>query len=428
MNITSKDLGQRQLELTIEVAVADLEPQLKKAADRLSQKSKIDGFRAGKVPYEMVRSRLGDMAIYQEALEDVLQATFWQAISEQKLVTIGQPKIEVQKMAPNNPLVYTAIVALMPEVKLGSWQTLRFEPTETKITAEEVEKVINDLASMQATELIVLRPAQMRDKAEVDFEVLIDKVVIEGGSGKKYPLILGSNSMIPGFEEQIIGMKAGENKTFNLRFPKEYFQSNLADKEAEFKVSLNNVYQRTLPQIDDAWAEKMSGKKLPELKQNIEENIFTEKNERAELDLEQKILERIIADSTWSELPEILLTSEAERMLHELKHGIEAKHMKWDEYLQNLKRSEDDILKDFKPQAERRIKGALILQQIAKEEKIIVTPEEIEAEIKRQEPQYAGNANALQELHSPRYRNYVGTILFNRKTIGKIRETVIKAK
>ena len=199
MKIEKKDLGKNQVELTIEVPVEELKNHLEKAAQKLSKKSKIPGFRPGKAPYDLVKARVGEMAIYQEALELIVNATLYQVVMQEKLITVGQPEIKIEKLAPGNPIIYKAIVSLLPEISLGNWQTKKIDKKIVKAEEEEINQTLKQLQEMRAQETLADRVANQGDKMEVDFEVSINKVVIEGGTSKKYPIILGENRMIPGF-------------------------------------------------------------------------------------------------------------------------------------------------------------------------------------------------------------------------------------
>src|SRR3989344_1563992 len=338
MKVTKKDLGKKQLELTIEVDLPDFEKQLQKAAERLSQKNSIEGFRPGKAPFEVIRHRLGEMAIYQEALPEIVESSYAQVVQQEKLETVSQPEVSIVKLAPGNPVVYTAKVALLPEVKVGDWRSVKSEKPTVVVTDEDVEKVIKDLASMQASETLVERAAQENDKVIVDFEISIDKVLIEGGSGKSYPLVIGSQVMVPGFEDQLIGLKAGEQKKFSLKFPADYFQTSLANKQAEFNVSLKTVLERNLPELDDSFAQKFQSPSLTSLKAQIKDNLRLERQEKINNDWERDTLRAIEAKRDFSDLPEVLDKNEINKMIQELRHGIETKGLAWANYLQNIKK------------------------------------------------------------------------------------------
>jgi len=426
MKVERKELGKKLVELTVELANSEITGQLQKAAERISQKNKIEGFRPGKAPYDIIKARFGEMAIYQEALQDILQDSFWKAVQQEKLTTVGQPEINVTKMAPDNDFVYSAKVALLPDVTLGQWTDIKVDEPEVMVVDEDVEKVIKDFSSMQAVETAVDRPAKENDKVEVDFEVYVDKVMLEGGSGKSYPLVIGSQAMIPGFEDQLIGLKAGEKKKFKLKFPDKYFQNHLSGKEAEFSVEVKSVLDRQMPKIDDDWAKKLGAPDLAGLKNQLLDNLKAERQQKATMDWERQAIEAIVAKSQFSDLPDVLVDSEVEKMKHELRHGIENQGMKWDKYLENLKKSEQQLIAEFRPQANERIKAALVLRKLAEENKLTAEPGEVDEEIKKQEELYGSNPQAMQNIHNPGYRQHLENVIINRKVVKTIKERIGK--
>ena len=428
MTVQEKKLDHGQLELTIELAVDELVPYIEQAAKRLSDKTSIPGFRPGKAPLEMVKSHVGEMTIWQEAAQLAVPKVVHNVIVDKKINTVGQPQIMLDKLAPNNPLVFTAIVALMPEVTLGKWQSLKLMPEEVTVTDDEVNKVVLDFASWQATETVVDRPAQMGDKIEADFEVLIDGVVIEGGKASKYPLVLGAGTMIPGMEEQFVGLKAGEEKEFDLTFPKEYHQASLTGKQAHFKIKIISVMQRTMPVVNDEWAQKIVNKTLFEWRQELREGIKADKETEKSREWENSVMEQIIAVSTFGDIPKVLLDNEISKMLHELQHSVEQKRMKWDDYLSSMKKTEEQMKQEFEPTAINRVKAALVMRQIAKESEMKLTVEEMEQDIAAQEQQYQGNEQALEVVRSSEYREYMESVLINRKVMQLIRDTIVGKK
>jgi len=260
MKVDKKDLGKSQVELSIEVPLEEFDEHLKKAATRLGQKSTIPGFRPGKAPYEKIKAKVGEMNIYQEALSDIINHSFFQAVTQEKLITIGEPDIKIEKLAPGNPVVYIATVMLLPKVTLGNWQEKEIKTTEVKISQEDTNKTMDELKRMRAKEVLVDRVAQMGDKVVMDFEVSMNKVVLEGGVSYKHPLVLGEGRMVPGFEEKLVGAKAGDELEFDLTFPENYYQASLAKKEAHFKIKVLEVFERTLPELNDELAKEFEGK------------------------------------------------------------------------------------------------------------------------------------------------------------------------
>jgi trigger factor len=426
MQITKKDLPQSKVELTIELSVEETQPFLLKAAQNVSQRISIPGFRPGKAPYDRVKQAFGEGALYQEALQTIVSGTYWKALEQENVATVGQPDIQVEKLAPGNPVIYKATATLMPTVTIGDISKIKQQKVVAEVKEEDLDKVLNDFASWRATETAVERAAADKDKVTVDFEVMVDNVVIEGGKADNYPITIGSGAMIPGMEEQLIGMKAGETKEFDLSFPKEYFQANLAGKLAHFKVTLKQVMERKLAEINDEWAQELSGKPLAEWRAELRAGMQEDKQTEAEREWETATIEKIIEASTFSELPELLVKNETGKMLEELRHNVSSRQMKWEDYLSNMKKTEEQLVTDFIPQAEKRVKAALLLRQIAKDQKVTVTPEAIDEELAKQKVQYAGNKQAEEVLASHDYRHYVENTLINGKVMDWIGEQVGK--
>lgn len=426
MQITKKDLDKSQIELTIEVSLDEIKPHLDKAATQLAAKNKIPGFRPGKAPYDLVKNKFGEMAILQAAVDSVVSETYFKAVTREKIQTVGQPQINVEKIAPNNPIVYKAIVALVPKITLGNWQSLSVKKQTIKATDEDIDKTIKQLQSMNVKEKVVDRAIKKGDKAEIDFEVSINKAVIEGGKHHKYPIVIGEGNMIPGFEDELTGMKKDEEKKFSLKFPDKYFQENLAGKEHDFRVKVIEVYERDLPKLDDAFAKTIGFENLEKFKQQLTDNITQDKSTKEKQRVEAEAIKEIIKTSEIADIPQILIHNEVHKMLHELEHSIMQQGMDMAGYLKSIKKTKEDLQKDFEPQALERIKGALILRQIAEEEKIKTEDKEIDEELKKQEEMYKDNPQAMQNIKRPEYRTYLQNLLTNQAVIKFINEKIIK--
>jgi len=418
MKVDIKKLPKSEAELTVEVSNYELKPFLTNAAARMSKGMKISGFRPGKAPYDIVKKQVGEAQIYQEAVEDVVKKTFPKAVLDHKLKTVGQPKIEIEKLAPGNPLVYKAKVALLPDITLGDYKNVKAKKEEVKLEKKEIDEALKKLQQMRGKEISVDRAAKKGDKVEVDFDVYVDKVPIEGGSSKKHPLVIGQNSFIPGFEENLIGLTKNKVKEFKLRFPKDYHKKDLAGKEAEFKVKMQAVYKIELPKLNDEFAKTLGKfKNFAELQKNIEENLKKEKKAQAERKFESKILKDIIKNSKFAEIPDLLINSELDKMLKEMEQNIARQGLKFDDYLKSIKKSKEDLKKELKPQAEQRIKTALVMQHIAQKENIEASDKEVEEEIKKAKEQYKDNQEVVKQLESPEYKMYLKNFLTSKKTM-----------
>ena len=420
MKVDKKELPKKQIELLVELSPEELKPYIDEAAKKISEDANIPGFRKGKVPFDVLKQNVGEATIYEEVFYQAVNKTLPQIIIDEKIDFIGQPKVDAEKIAPGNPLIYKAVVTLMPDVKLGDYKTLKSKKKEVKPEKEKIETTFEDLKKMQAKEKVVLREAKNDDKVEVDFEIKMAGVPIEGGSGKNTPIILGEKKFIPGFEEAMLGMKAGDEKDFKVTFPQDYFQKNLAGKEHDAHIKVLNIYERSLPEIDDEFAKAMNFKDVKEMKAKIEENITAEVQQKENERFELAILEEIMEKSEFDEFSDDLINAEVDKMMHELKHQVEDSGGKFDDYLKNLKKTEEEVKKGFKPKAEKRLKTALISREVARAEKIKVEDKEIDAELEKIKQAYGQMPEMQKQFEAPEYRNYVGNMLTNRKVFEKL--------
>ncbi len=424
MNVTVESQPKSELKLTIELSVEEMQPHLQKAAESLSSEYKIQGFRPGKASLGIVIQKLGAAVVWEAAAEFAVRKSFVQAVMDHKLQTIGTPHVHIQKLAADNPFVFTAEIAVLPEITLGAYQQLRVKKPTAKVTPAETDKALADLREMFATEAQVDRAAQMGDKVEVDFDLHIDQVLVEGGSSKQHPIKLGSKNFIPGFEDQLVGMKKDERKTFSLPFPKDYHNQQVAGKNGEFSVTMKSVFNVTTPDMNDEFAQR-AGKfqNVAELRAQLEKNLLDEATEKLDATYEREVVDALIAKSKFGELPEVLVTNEVEKMLHELEDQVTQQGgVKFEDYLKGLKKTVDELKKDFRPKAEQRVKAALLIRQVAKQEKIEAEPGEIETEVKQTLKLYQGQPDILKRIDSDDYRDYVRSLIINRKVVQKLKD------
>lgn len=424
MNVSAESQPKSQMKLTVTLSVDDMQPYLQKAAEELSKEYKIEGFRPGKASLGIVVQKLGATAVWEAAAEHAVRKSFVNAILERNIQTIGRPHIHVQKLAPDNEFVYTAEIAIVPEVKLADYQALRVKKPESKVSAEETDKAMEELRDMMATETVVDRAAQTGDKVEVDFDLHIDHVAVEGGSSKQHPIRIGSKQFIPGFEENLVGMKKDEQKTFSLPFPKDYHNKDLAGKSGDFSVTMKSVFEVKKPELNDDFAKKAGRfQTVAELRAQLEKNLLSEATDKADAAYEREVIDALIAKSTFGELPAVLVENELEKMIHELQEQVmQQGGLKFEDYLKGLKKSVDDLKKEFRPQAERRVKAALLIRQVAKQEKIEATKDEVESEVQQTLTMYQGNDEILKQINTEDYRDYVRSIIVNRHVLQKLKD------
>ena len=429
MKVERKNITANRVELTIEVDAEAMTGFSKRAALKISESTKIEGFRPGKAPYEMVRARVGDMVILEEAARIAVGKTIDQAITEQiPEEWVGQPEITISKIAPDNPLEYRALLTLLPSVELGAYKDLNLSPEEVKVSDEEVEKMIDQLRDVRVKEVVVDRVSEAGDKVVADVNLFLDKVPVEGGQARETAVVLGKDYFVPGFDEKVTGMKASEEREFFITYPADHHQKMLAGKKVEFTVKVKQVYSRELPEVNDEFAAAFGLKNADELRKNIRESIEHEKKGEAANVFERKMLEKIIGDSTIGELPDSLIDQEVRTMMHELEHNITRSGGKFEEYISSIGKTSAQLMTELRPQSIERVKAALVLRQIIKVENIEVPEKDVDEEIDKLKKQYSQDAKAIESLSTPAYRRHVMSLQLNRIILEKLKEWNTKQK
>lgn len=425
MNITKEEQEKSQMALTIEVSAEEFAPFIERAGKKISEQMDIPGFRKGQAPLDVIQKKVGEMTVLQEAAQLAVEKYLPEAILKEDLQTVGQPAINVEKLAPGNPFVFTASVPLMPEVTIGDISAISVEKDPIEVTDAEIEKVIENLRTMRAKEVLADREAKNGDKVDLSFNVYLDKVPVDGGSAPSYPLVLGEGQMIPGFEEKVVGMKKDEEKEFELPFPEDYHNKQLAGKTAEFKVKVNAVFDRVLPEMDEAFFQELGEfESLGGMKDEIEKNIHEEKQQKVENKFERELVEQLIDHSTFGDIPEVMVNQETQQMMAELEQNIGRQGLKFDDYLLHLKKDRGQLMLDFAPDAMKRIKSALAIRALAKSENVQPSTEEVNEELAKMKKVYEVNPQMMAQLDSPAYREYLETINRNKKTLEWLKEKV----
>ena len=428
MKVEKKDLEKSQVELNVELSLEEFKPYIEKGAIKVSKDVKIDGFRQGKVPYEMLKQKIGEMTILEEAARMAINDTLNEAIKEKvKAQPVGNPKVDITKLAPDNPLGYKVVLALLPKVELKSYKDLKIKKRTVEIKEKDVETMINNLQEMRAQEVTVDREIKMDDKVIVDIQMFLDKVPVESGQSKDTAAIIGKDYIVPGFDKKLIGAKKNDVREFSLPYPKDFHMQNLAGKMVEFKVTIKDVFNREVPALDDKFALGFGVKKIAELRDNIKKSIVDEKTREAKQANEQEMLEKLIEKNSFGDIPEMLVEHETHTMLHELEHSVTERGGKFEEYLQSINKTRDQLTLDLLPDAVKRVKTSLLNRAVAKAEKISAKESEIDEHIKAMEKQYSQNKapdskEILERLKTPEYRAYVNNIFTSKKVIDKLAE------
>lgn len=429
MNHTMKKLPQSQAEIVVTVTPDEYKKHMEKAAQRITERSAIKGFRNGKAPYETVKKEFGEMNILNEALESIVQESFYNAVKAEGLDTIGMPQITVEKMAPGNDVEYKAVVALLPKVTLPEISKIKIAKKAKEIKKEHIDEVLANLSKMQAREVIKNDAASGDDMVEIDMDLKKDGVPVEGGQAKGYKVYLNEKEYhIPGFNDHLVGVKIGDEKIFSLPFPENYHNKMLAGNMGEFSVKVKGVYTREFPTLDDEFAKTLGQENLAKLEERIKENLELEAGQKADKQAEIEIFDTIIEKSTFDEIPEVLIDAERRKMFYELKQDLERNGIEIERYLNDIKKTEKELFEDFKEQATKRAKASLVSRQIAKEKEIVVTDEEVEKELEMLKSVYQNDPDAAENLKRPEVKDTIRTIEQNKKVVAWLKETVLEGE
>ncbi|MCR4313862.1 MAG: trigger factor [Candidatus Uhrbacteria bacterium] len=354
--------------------------------------------------------------------------SFVSAILENNIDTVGSPKIDVEKLAPGNDIVFTAEVVLMPHAKsLPDFERLSVKVQNPHVEEKEIEMALRDLQRMRTSEVraTVDEAVKMGDKVVISMNMKLEGVPVEGGQSPNHAVYLNEEYYIPGFKEKLDGMKEGEKKTFSLVFPKEHVQTMVAGKDVEFDVELKELFHLQPPVLDNAFAVALGMKEMSGLRDVIKKNLLDEKEHEARTKEEKEMLELVAGKTQFEDIPDLLINEEINKMILELQRAVEAQGLEFDTYVKNLGKTLTSMKLDFTPQALMRVKVAIMMRGVAKEAGIEVTDKELDEELDRAAEAYE-DKETKEKVYSPQYRDYMEQILKNRKVIEHLRKTIIK--
>jgi len=428
MEINQQKLEKSQVKITVTLPWGDVEKYQEQGAQELAKKVKIEGFRPGKVPMDVLKQKVGEMAILEEAAYIAINKTMVEAIEKAlpEDQAIGQPKVNINKLASGSDLEYQIEIALLPKTEVGKYKDLGVEREKVEIDDKEMDRTLEQLANMRTQEKIVEREVKDGDKVLTDIEMFQDNVPVEGGQSQDAPIIMGQDAFIPGLDDKLKGAKKNDIKEFTLPFPPNHHQKNLAGQQVDFKVKVKDVYERQVPEINDEFAQGFQFKDLKDLKDNLGQNIKAEKEQKNEQKTEIKILEEIIKETKFDEIPDVLIANETNNMMAEIKQSVEKQGGKFEDYLQSLGKNEEQIKTDLLPEATKRVKIALIIKEISKKEDIEATDKEVADKVDEIKKQHADNKEVQEMVKSEEYANYVKNLLTNQKVVAKLKEWNIK--
>ena len=399
MSFTVENLEKNMAKLTIEVSAEDFEKALQKAYEKNKNKIAVNGFRKGKVPRAVIEKVYGAGVFYEDAANILIPEEYSKAAEESKLDIVSQPEIDVTQIEKGKSFIFTAEVALKPEVTLGEYLGVEIEKTDAKVTADDVKAELEKVREQNARLVdVTSRGVKDKDQAVIDFEGFVDGVPFEGGKGTDYPLTIGSHSFIDNFEEQLIGAKIGKEVEVNVTFPENYQAAELAGKPATFKVTVKTIKVKELPKLDDDFAKDVSEfDTLADYKADIKKNLTEKKKEEAKREKEAKAVAKAVENASM-DIPEGMIKLQVNNMVNEFAQRLQMQGLSIDQYIQYMGSNHQQFMESLKPEAVTRIKNSLVLEAVVKAENITATEDDFEEEVKRMADMYKMEVDKVKEI------------------------------
>ncbi len=407
MSVNVEKLEGNKVKLKFEVDKEEFVKAIDSVYTKNARQIVIPGFRKGKVPKAMVEKYYGETIFYQDAFDEIANNEYGNAIKENNLKVIDRPEIDVEKMSKEEGIVFTAIVEVEPEIELGKYKGIEIEKVEYNVTDKDIENKLNQMASENARIINVEDKAlENGDISIIDFEGFIDDVAFDGGKGENHELEIGSGQFIPGFEEQLIGMKIGEEKEIIVKFPDDYHVEEFKGKDAKFKVKLNEIKIKELPKIDDEFAKDVSEfDSLKDLKADVEAKLKKESENKEKAETETKAIEKLL-EETKIDVPQAMVNSEVDQKIEEIKHNMKHQGIEFEMYLQMLGQKLDDVKISLEEQATKDIKIRLILEAIIVKEAIEVTDEDVDKKIEEMAKLRNVDVEEMKKTFNDNIKNY----------------------
>lgn len=429
MSLQVEKLEKNMAKLTIEAGADELEKAIEKAYQKQKNKISIPGFRKGKVPRQMVEKMYGKEVFYEDAANELIPDAYDKALDECEEDIVSSPKIEVVQIEAGKPFIFTATVALKPEVKLGKYKGVKVDKIDTEVTDEEVDAQINKERENNARTIVVEdRPVKDGDMTKLDFEGFVDGEAFEGGKGEDYPLTIGSGAFIPGFEEQLVGAEIGKEVEVKVTFPEDYQAENLQGKEAVFQCTVKEIKEKELPELDDEFASEVSEfETMAEYREDVKKNL-AEKKEKDAKNAKEEAAIKAVVEASEMEIPEAMLESQQKQMVDEFAQRITMQGLSMEQYFQFTGTNYQKMVEQVKPQAEERIKSRLVLEAVVKAENIEVTEEDYEKELETMAEVYQMEIAKVKDLMGDREKKNIMQDLAVRKAAEFITDQAKESK
>lgn len=411
----TENANEVKFEITVEAA--KFEDAMKKVYFKSAKYFNIPGFRKGKAPMQIVEKYYGPEIFYEDAFNEVAQEALEEAVEENKLDVVSRPEVDVKQMEKGKDLIFTVVMQTKPEAEVSKYKGIEIKKVEYNVTDEDIEHELHHMQEHNSRLISVEdRAVESGDTTTIDFEGSVDGVPFEGGKAENYDLEIGSNTFIPGFEDQIIGMKIDEEKDVKVKFPEEYFSKELAGKDAVFKVKLHEIKKKELPELDDEFAKDVSEfDTLKELKADIKAKKEKQNEEKAKYETQDAVI-KALCEKTKVEIPSGMVEMEVENMLKDFEQRLAYQGLNLEQYFKMMGKTEEEVKKEYEPQAIEGIKSRLALEAVIKAEKIEATDKEVEGKMKEMAKNY-GKENDEEFLKNENVKNYIKQGLESEKAI-----------
>ena len=390
-----------EVKLSFVVEASKFEEAIQKVYVKSAKYFNIPGFRKGKAPYKIVEKMYGAKIFYEDAFNEIVPEIYEKELKEAGVEAVSKPEIDITQMEKGKDLLFTATVQTKPEVKLGKYKGIELKKIEYNVTAKDIDHEISHMQEKNARLVnIEDRPVEKDDTTVIDFEGFVDGVAFEGGKAENHELVIGSNTFIPGFEDQIIGMKIDEEKDINVTFPEEYFSKDLAGKPAVFKVKLHEIKKKELPVVDDEFAKDVSEfDTVKELKASIKEKLEEENKNKAKYETEEEAI-KAVCEATDIDIPSGMVETETDNMIKDIEQRLQYQGLNFEQYLQIMNKTEGDMRKEMEEQAKVQVKTKLVLEAIVGAEKIEAPEEEVKAKLEEMANTYGRDIKELENNES----------------------------
>ncbi len=427
MSLQVENLEKNMAKLTIEVSAEEFDAAIEKAYQKNKGKVNVQGFRKGKAPRAMIEKMYGVGMFYEDAANLLIPEAYEKAAEESGLDIVSQPDIDVTQIEKGKSFIFTAQVAVKPEVTLGEYKGIEVEKKLAEVSPEEVTAELEKVREQNSRTVTVEdKPAQMGDIVTINFEGFVDGVAFEGGKGEDYPLTLGSHSFIDTFEDQLVGKNLNDEIEINVTFPEEYQAAELAGKAALFNVTIKEIKTKELPEIDDDFAQDISDfETLADYKADVEKTIFEKKEKQIKSEKEEAVIEKIVENATM-DIPEPMIDSQVRQMADDFAQRVQSQGLSIEQYFQFTGMDSKKFLEQMKPQAVKRIQTRLVLEAIVKAENIVASEEDIEKEIVEMSAMYKMEVEKLKEIIGEKEREQIALDMAVQKAVELIVETSIE--